>query len=381
MRHAGLLLVALLIVACAPTAPASPTAAPKAAAPAEAKPAAPAEAKPAATEEAKPAAKAEAKPAAKVDLTALYEAAKKEGKIVFYATLNQQDAAQILPKFEARYPGVKVEHVRANGEALVQRILTESRAGKVSASLFQANQNDTYSGLLLNLFEAYEPPEAVVYPADAKDSNKIWYGTRVNVEVISWNTNLVKPEEAPQTFDDLTDPKWKGKLMFDATSLTTFTALRQRKFDGDLEKTRAFYKKIAANEPQPGENSNQLSQLLAAGQNAVFLGGSNNVIENLKKGGAPVDWSKKEGVLEYTTSTLVKGAPEPNAAKLLFNWFLSEEGQQAFVDNSRVPARPGVTAPGGLMPEGMKFYVNRPEFAKDTQENLRAFNEIFGLRG
>ena len=379
-RRSFLRLVALgaagtLAAACTTPAPpaAAPTAAPKAAAPT----AAPKAAAPTAAPAAAP--KAAAKDAA-AEIAALYEAAKSEGGVEFYASLAVADAEKVLPKFEARYPGVKVNHTRAVGEDLFQRMQTEARAGRTIADVLSVNDQDMHPFLVSDYVAPYDPPEAAVYGADFKDPAHMWTVGVVAIDAIGYNTDLVKPEEAPQFYDDLVDPKWKGKILIDASSLTNFATHRNRRFGGDLQKTIEYFQKIAANEPELHEGGRAIAQLLAAGQNAVYLGAPALIINDLKAGGAPVDWSKKEAILEGALLSLASNAPHPNGAKLLINWFLSEDGQQAILDVGRLPARPGMKLPEGMMPDGVKWYVSTADTAQYYDENFKAWVEVLGIR-
>jgi iron(III) transport system substrate-binding protein len=202
----------------------------------------------------------------------------------------------------------------------------------------------------------------------------------VNLDVVGYNTNLVPAAEAPKTWDDLTNPKWKGKIMLPTGSISDFAALREHKYGGDLAKTRAYYEEVAKNEPQLMEGPRQMSDLLAAGQNAIFMGASVTQLYDLKRNGAPVDWAKEEGVVDPNVAGIVKNAPHPNASKLFINWLISEEGQTAMANMNRLTARPGIKGEVELIPLAMKLYVNSPDLAVNAPEHLRLFNQIFGLR-
>ncbi len=383
---AVLAMATLAIAACAPAAQPSPTAAPSKPAPTATAPAK-AEAKPTAQPEQKPAAKPTeqpaAKPAAKIDYKAeldkLYEAAKKEGKLVLYSSMNLDDAKVVLPEFEKAFPGVKVEHVRATGETLQQRIITEVRGGRVLADVFDTNAGQVYPLVEEGILESYPIPTAQDIPSDFRDDKGRWTTERVTTVIIAYNTNMVKPGEEPQTFEDLADPKWKGKILMEAADQEMFITLLKQKF-GDEQKGLEVFRRIAANQPEVHAGHTQVADFLAAGQGAVCMGCYGHHIISLKAKGAPVEFSKKEGVLYSIVFGLVKGAPNPNAAKLYLNWTMAPDGQKVLGAAGRAPARPGTPISTPLMPEGMKWYPSRPEYAAEFNKYEALWREIFNIR-
>ncbi len=363
----GSLLAACQQPAAAP-APAATAAPPKpTAAPTTAPTAVPAVATPAVA----------AKPAA-VDMATIEAAAKKEGKVVVYSSFNLDEFNQVYPLFEKRYPGITVDHVRGNGEQLVQRLITETKGGKVLADVLETNSFDVFNVLNEQLFEPFAAPNAIVFPDNLKDKDNLWVSTRQNIDVIAWNTDLVKPDEAPKSYDDLADPKWSGKIMVEATDMEMFAGLVGGKF-GDLNKATEWLRKVGANKPQAFKGHTETTELLAAGQSPLFFGAYAHRIEALKLKQAPIDWMKTEATQLLQAGGVIKGAPNPNAARLFWNWLLSEEGQQAISDIGRVPSRPGVKLQAPLKPEGIKMYPARPEMAKDYQQLTKVWNEALGI--
>ncbi len=281
---AALVAAAIGLGACAPAAQPTPTSPPPKTAPTAA---------PAAKTEpaAKPTEPAAAKPAAKVDYKAemdrLYEAAKREGKLVLYSSMNLDDARVILPQFEQAFPGVKIEHVRATGETLQQRLVTEVRAGRVLADVFDTNAGQVLPVVEQGLLEEYPVPTAQDIPAEFRDPRGRWTTERVTTVIIAYNTNMVRPNEAPQTFEDLADPKWKGKILMEAADQEMMITLLKQKF-GDEQKGLEVFRKIAANEPEVHSGHTQVADMLAAGQGAICMGCYGHHIVALKEKGTPL---------------------------------------------------------------------------------------------
>lgn len=389
----GTLALGLLAAACSPaaapaptSAPAKPTEAPKPAATAAA-PAKPAEPSPKpaaapATAAASPVTKPAAAPAAvdyKAEMDRLYQEAKKEGKLVLYSSMNLDDARVVLPEFEKAFPGVKAEHVRATGETLQQRLITETRGGKVLGDVLDTNAGQYYPVMQQGLMEAYPIPAAADMPAQFRDEKGLWTTGRVTTVVVAWNKDLVKAGEEPKTFDDLADPKWKGKIIMEAGDQEMFMTLLKQKYPTE-ERGLEVFRGIGANQPEAHQGHSQQADLLAAGQGAVCMGCYGHHIVTLKSKGAPVEFATTEGVLNSIIIGLIKGGPNPNAGKLYLNWTMSPEGQRVLGAAGRAPARPGTPISTPLMPDGMKWYASRPEYTAEFAKYDTLWQQIFNLR-
>jgi iron(III) transport system substrate-binding protein len=357
----------LAVAACAPGArPATPG---SAAGPAQSPPAPAAE--PAQPAVAAPDAFAVAK---ELSLDELHQRALAEGgTLVFYSTLSQNNT--VLPAFERRFPGIKVEHVDATGDKLVSRVVAEARGGRVLADVFQTSVDYVLQvnqqGLLLQDI----PPEAMALPEDFR--GRYWTGTFVNFEVPAWNTNLTRHEEAPRTFEDFADPRWKGRLIADARSAEMMMALALRKYGND-EQAADLFRRIAANEPEFHRGHSELAELLVAGHAAACPTCSAHHYPPRMKRGAPVDYSQVEGVTSISATSILKDAPHPYAAMLWARWNQSEEGQQAYNETGRVPALPSITPIEKLRPE--RIYALGPEDHANIAKYERQWKEIFQLR-
>ena len=142
----------------------------------------------------------------------VYKLALKEGGTLnFYGVLAQINAERILPVFEKRFPGIKVNHVDATANLLAARAITEARAGKVLADIFQMSLENVLQVWEQKLVVDWLPPEASAFPANLKGT--YWLATDLIFITASWNTNLVKKGDEPRQFEDFADPKWKGRLI------------------------------------------------------------------------------------------------------------------------------------------------------------------------
>ncbi len=143
--------------------------------------------------------------------TKLHKAALKEGGTVnFYGTLAQINAERILPVFEKRFPGLKVNHVDATADKLAARAITEARGGRVFADIFQMALENVLQVIEQKLASNSFRPKP--RPIQQILRGPIWLAADMVIITASWNTNLVKKEDEPKQFDDFADPKWKGKV-------------------------------------------------------------------------------------------------------------------------------------------------------------------------
>src|ERR671910_3641828 len=162
----------------------------------------------------------------------LYKKALKEGGTLnFYGTLAQINAEKILPVFEKRFPGIKINHVDATADKLAARAITEARGGRVLADIFQMSLENILQVHEQKLFIEKLPPEAAAYPANLKGS--FWLAADLIFITAAWNKNLVKPADEPKQFDDFADPKWKGKLIGEPRDLEVLMGLARHKYKND----------------------------------------------------------------------------------------------------------------------------------------------------
>ncbi len=159
----------------------------------------------------------------------LYKKALKEGgDLNFYGTLAQINAAKVIPLFEKRFPGLKINHVDATADRLAARAITEARGGKVSADIFQMTLENILQLADQKLVIEKLPPEAAAYPDNLKGS--FWIAADLLFITGAWNTNLVKKGEEPKQFEDFADPRWKGRLIAEPRDVEVLMGLANHKY-------------------------------------------------------------------------------------------------------------------------------------------------------
>jgi iron(III) transport system substrate-binding protein len=302
-------------------------------------------------------------------------AVKEGGTLNFYATLAQVNAEKILPVFEKRFPGVKVNHVDATSDKLVARAVTEARGGKTLADILQVpleNVTQAYDqGLLLDI----NLPEAADYPAGLKGA--FWTSSDLQYFIAAWNTGLVKKEEEPKSYDDFLHPRWKGRLIAEPRDLEMLLAFAKYRFKSD-EKAIDYWKKIAAQNVEFHKGHSQLAELLVAGQAAACLTCYSHHYPSRIKKGAPVNYMLSEGVASINATAIFKGAPHPNTATLFARWVASQEGQKVMSQGGRNPAHPKVDPVEKTKTE--KTYFITVADLKEFPKYDKIWKEIFKLR-
>jgi iron(III) transport system substrate-binding protein len=315
-------------------------------------------------------------PASGQSLDELHKLALKEGGTVnFYGTLAQINAEKILPVFEKRFPGIKVNHVDATADKLAARAITEARGGRVLVDVFQMALENVLQVIDQKLVVDWLPPEADAYPANFKGSN--WLAADMVIITAAWNTNLVKKEDEPKRFDDFADPKWKGKLIAEPRDVELLIGLARHKFKND-EKAIDFLRKLAANNIEFHNGHSELAEFLVAGQAAACVTCYAHHYPPRIKKGAPLGFMLTEGIATITADALAKDAPHPNSGRLFYRWSASEEGQKAYAAGGRLPPHPKVQPVEKIRP-AVVYPIGTDEI-KDWKKYEKVWKEIFKLR-
>jgi iron(III) transport system substrate-binding protein len=272
----------------------------------------------------------------------LVEGARKEGSVALYSTLTVGDARALSEAFERKY-GVKVSAWRGGGDRIVQRLITEARSRRHDADVVEMNGPQMEILYREKLLEAFDSPVLRDIPAAAIPPHRHYVADRLAFYVLAYNTNLVKPSEAPRTFEEVLDPKWRGKLAIEATDVVWFAAVAKAMGD---EKGLQYFRRLAATQPQMRTGHILIAELLAAGEIPIALDAYNNNIETLAKKGAPVAWQPLQPAFGRPSAIgIASGAPHPHAALLFTEFVLSREGQEILKSLNRVPSSLAVASP------------------------------------
>jgi len=261
------------------------------------------------------------------------EGAKREGKIVVYGSETPQESNAIHQVFNKRYPFIAVEFTKAPTAVRFEKVLFSAKQGKPVADVVTAIGGSTAAyvdaGVLMDLSNL---PVWSSYPEEYKLQGKYLAGPFVRHWSLAYNTNLVPRSEVPTSWEDLLQPKWKGKVAANSiTRSVTFTPLW---YAWGAERATKFLEKLLANGLQVRKEGGDASlRLLEAGEYSLLItAGAYQVYQDQQKG-APVEWVALDPV-PTTAGGLVgalKDAAHPNALRIYVNWLLSEEGQRAYI--------------------------------------------------
>src|SRR5918912_493425 len=275
-----------------------------------------------------------AAPAAEAVTPALIEAAKKEGKVIYYTSIDLPVAEKLAKAFEAKYPGIAVRVERTGAERVFQRIGQEYASNIHAVDI--VNSSDAAHFIVWKrdgILASYVTEDvAKYYPAEHKDIDGQFASFRVWLSIIAYNTNLVKAEDAPKSFADLLDPKWKGKIVkaHPGYSGTIMTATYQIARDLGWE----YFEKLAKQNVMQVQSSADPPKKLDLGERAVMADGNEYNIFQMKEAGRPVEpvYATGGSPLIIGPNGIFKNAPHPNAARLFQAFSLSREAQQLIID-------------------------------------------------
>src|ERR1700753_4215187 len=264
---------------------------------------------------------------------ALIDAAKKDGQVSYYTSTDLPVAEKVAKAFEAKYPGIAVHTERTGAERVFQRIGQEYSSNIHAVDVVNSSDAAHFikwkgDGILL----PYVPEDVAKFPAEHRDVDGQFASFRVWLSIIAYHTTLVKAEEAPKSFADLLDPKWKGKIVkaHPGYSGTIMTATYQMQRDLGW----SFFEQLAKQNIMQVQSSADPPKKLDLGERAVMADGNEYNIFQLKEAGRPVEpvYATEGSPLIIGPNGVFKDAPHPNAAKLFQSFCLRPQGQQLIID-------------------------------------------------
>jgi len=323
----------------------------------------------------------------------LIEAAKAEGKVVLYCTMDPEYKEPFAAAFNAKYPFIKLEVWEGDSSEILEKFRAELASGNRIGDLMLCIDTATMEIIREEGSLEYEkldlPPGTLdgygpgmidsVYPDDPETVTAQLIGPCV----IFYNTELVKPEDVPKSYQDLLDPKWKGQKICIEDRLRRGGGGTNDWMIAMLEKgilTVDYFRELAKQEPVFQRGHTAAARLLAAGEFPILLNYFAYKIDMFEAKDAPIDWVRMEGVPRFTSSNsiaIIKNAPHPNAAKLFARWILSTEGQRALRDAGMIPARIDIL-PLNRELGGVDLFVLKKEWAEKREEYTEVMAEIFG---
>jgi iron(III) transport system substrate-binding protein len=268
-------------------------------------------------------------------LQMLVDGAKQEGSLNIYTSAQADDLGPVVEAFEKKY-GVEVTVWRSGSEGVLHRTIQETRGNRFTVDVIETNGPELESLHREGFLQLVKSPHlADLIPAAIRPHGD-WVGTRLNVFVQAYNTNLVKREDLPKTWEDLRDPKWRGKLGIEQEDIDWLAGVFGQL--GEAKGRQLFGEIVAANGIAARKGHTLLTQLVISGEVPLALTVYAYKAEQLKRQGAPIDWFAIGNAIARPNGVgVVHTAPHPHAAVLFYEFELSEEGQKIIADRDFVP--------------------------------------------
>lgn len=313
---------------------------------------------------------------------AVADLAKQEGKVVWYSSLALDLSQKICNTFTQRHPGVTCELMRTGSERIFQRVMQEGKANLAIADVVHTSDAAHFLDFKAKgMLQAYQPAGMEHIRADFKDPQGAFITLRGTPYVIAYNTRLVTKDQAPRRWEDLLDPKWRGKI---AHGHPGYSGVVTTGMVGVLSKYGwKYYEALAKNQPVLGQSAEDPPVKVAGGEGPVGVSGEYNFYKSKHKGN-PVEVVFPEDLVPFVNSpvAILKRAPHPNAAKLFMDYLFGKEAQQIMADDGVTVVNDAVAYPAGkaaLKDIKNVMVPDARDVLKLNDEIKTKFRELFGV--
>jgi iron(III) transport system substrate-binding protein len=297
--------------------------------------------------------------------------AKQEGTVSFYTSLAPTESKPLSEAFEKKY-GVKVDLWRSQSERVVQRVLSEARAGRHAVDVIATNGPEMEALAREQVLTTYFTPHEADLPAASIPKHRLWLPDRLQFFVVGYNTNLVKREDLPSSIRGFADPKWKGKLGIEAGDAEWMATLVKKW--GEAE-GMAFFRKLSEMRPEVRKGHPLMAQLVSAGEIPVCLTAYSANVETLKRKGAPIDYAPIDAIARPQGISVAKNAPHPAAALLFVDFVLSaEDGQRLYESMGRPPVNRKVKS---SLTNFDHVFLDVPTIVEESEKWDKLWSDLF----
>jgi iron(III) transport system substrate-binding protein len=305
----------------------------------------------------------------------LIERAKAEGEVSFYSSLQAQQIEPFTRLFQKRYPFIKVNPYRVSGNRQVIKIQTEMNAGNHLFDVTNGSSEQASAIKKIGAIDPYFSPQRDFFNPPNKDKDGFFASLYVIPIVLGYNTNLVKRQDVPKTYEDLLHPKWKGNMFLDDEAYE-WSAVLQKHMGRD--KALHYMRSLAKQDLRLLRGRTAQTQLLAAGERPIAIVLSGHTVLDMKARGAPIDQVILDPYYAQANKLmLARRAPHPHAAALFYDWALSDEGQSTITSFGRVVARKGVKQRFPELVEKEPFLVDVDFIGPIMDQTGKEYSEIF----
>jgi iron(III) transport system substrate-binding protein len=307
---------------------------------------------------------------------ATIDGAKKEAKLVVYTAMQPEDSTKLIELYRNRFPFVDASFFRAGSAPLLNRILTESRAGRFLFDVVSGKVSDLLLLQKRGLLGTILSSELSAYPDKFRDKQSRWVDIYNNYYTIAYNSQHVPASEVPTGWGDLLDPKWRdGKIALDPRSYDWYFGMMTA---WGSQKGGDFMRKLSQQRLAFRDGNVLIANLLAAGEFPIAITYA-HLVERLRTRGAPVDWIALKPMVAAPISIALAARPmNPNAANLFVDLVLSKEGSEILKSMGRVPTR------GDVLPSAKRLDAKDldlfPLHVSSDEMDPEDFRKNFGLR-
>jgi len=303
------------------------------------------------------------------------ELAKKEAEVILYTTMVVSDFQVFQRAIAKKYSFLKVNHVRLGAAALAARAIAEFRAGKHLTDVFGVTPDSMNYLRDIGVLAQYTSPEIKFVHQGFMDAKGFWSGINTDILVTGVNTSQMSLTKAPRGYNDYLKPEYKGKIAFHIGTNNPLIGMTELRGE---EKAIAYMRAFAKQDLIAHNGYTKISQLLAAGEFPLVAFMQVTKLEKIRERGGPVDWIPLDPSFATVSSVAIaKNAPHPNAARLLLDFYLSEEGQKALREIDKIPLRKGVEAESKRVAELVERTPHVIKYEGDPGKQIKLFNEIF----
>jgi iron(III) transport system substrate-binding protein len=303
-------------------------------------------------------------------------AAKKEGTLTLYTTIAEKDLPALVKPFESKY-GIKVNVWRAGTDKVLQRTLVEAKANRNEVDVVHFGSPEMEALAREKVLQPVSSPTYRDLVAGAVPKHHMWAATLLSVWVQAYNTNRIKKADLPKTYQDLLDPKWKGKLGIEAKDEDWFASVVDL-MGGKEKGLKYFQDLVARNGISPRGGHTLLTNMVVSGEVPLALTVYNYMPEQAKRKGAPIDWFALEPAFARSNAVgVARQSPHP-AAALLFHEYMLTDAQPLMTAIDYVPSNTKVASPL----KGVKIVITDPARSLDEADKWGAlFDETVVKRG
>jgi iron(III) transport system substrate-binding protein len=309
----------------------------------------------------------------------LVDQAKKEGEVVLYATMTVPDFEVFNKAAKEKYPFLNIRHVYLSSARQAARVMQEHRAGRVQADVLGNSVEAMLYFKQQEVISAYRSPETKNLIGGVWDPEGYWSGMTTDLLITGFNPKMISKAAAPKSYEEYLKPQFKGQMAVNRGVSYSFTGMVSLRGE---EQGIAYLKKLSQQEPRLIEGYTHMTNLLAAGEYPLAIFTQVSKDDAMRRKGAPVDWLP--GSLTFATISTVAITRNPlhvASARLLVDFYLSVEGQQALARAGKIPVRRGVKSLSkeiDQLLESDNLHVIRPE--GDYGRYMKLYNEILGVR-